>query len=59
MSEHKFIGVDSGESVYSAKVFCEYCGLIAYDANRRELTEKGQLEAKEPCPNSPPKERAP
>ena len=61
MAAHKFIYGSNNASLYAQIVFCEYCGLVAYDANRgdarngvpREIRKKGEG----PCtcaPEAPP-----
>lgn len=49
---HYFIYGKNDASTYAQIVFCRYCGLVAYDANRDKLSEMGQELAKAVCPNN-------
>ena len=49
---HKFKAACNGVS-YDYCIFCEYCGLIAFDANRTSKMKEQQEKAAGSCPNSP------
>jgi len=55
---HKFIASTDSDEVYVLRVFCEYCGHIAFNGNQSKSNIENQAEAKKgcPCAPQPPKE---
>lgn len=49
---HKFKHLVNEASKYGAVIYCEYCGLVAYDSNRDALRDKGQKMGAKPCPRN-------
>lgn len=49
MKKHKFIATETG-GTYGTRIFCEYCGHVAYNSNRSNIENlESQKIAKEPC----------
>jgi len=46
---HKFMPITNGNSSYDYAIYCEYCGFLAWHANRSK-NDSAQLEAKQGCP---------
>lgn len=56
MGVHKFKHGSNGTGSYDHVVFCEYCGHVAFYANKFTNSFKEmQAVAKEPCERSPEK----
>lgn len=57
MKPHKFKHNQNREVTnYSTIVYCEYCGLVIYDANRSSTIELNFERYKIGCPHSPENE---
>lgn len=50
---HKYKPACNGSGTYDYSIFCEYCGHVAFNANRGDDSVKNQLKAAEPCPRAP------
>ncbi len=50
---HKFRHVANGTSSYDFAVYCEYCGLVVFHANRADDRDKQYEKAKKGCPCAP------
>lgn len=64
MKAHKFKHnqptVLRGEiGVYTTIVFCEYCGLVVFDANRSHINSERQDQSMKGCPCAPEVTAAP
>lgn len=54
MKPHKFKAALNGTSAYDWAVYCEYCGLVSFHANKGDsINENKQGKAAEGCPCSP------
>ncbi len=54
---HKFKAVANGTSSYDFAIYCEYCGLVVFHANRSDDRDKQWEKAKEGCPLAPEPEQ--
>ncbi len=50
---HKFRAVTNGTSNYDWAIFCEYCGLVVFHANRSGKQDEQYDKAKKGCPCAP------
>ncbi len=50
---HKFRAVTNGTGTYDWAIYCEYCGMVVFHANRSGEYPKRYEQSKQGCPCAP------